>query len=84
MIMDGRWKLKRIDLRFKDFGKDVGKYAGFIEFENGDDESFKFKIKPDMASKYIELLASDIVSGADCLANDLVKSLGLVNKGDSE
>jgi len=78
--MTEEWRLGRINLRFIDFGEDAGKYTGSIEFEKGREESFKFKIQPDMAAKYIELLADDIVSGADNLAQDLVKSLGLKEK----
>ena len=86
--MKDKWRVGRINLRFIDFGEDAGKYTGSIEFEKGREESFKFKIQPDMASKYIELLADDIVNSADNLAQDLVKSLGLrdnnTRAGDSD
>lgn len=75
--MTDKWVVSRINLRFIDFGEEKGQYTGSIEFEKGREESFKFKIQPDMANRYIDLLADDIVKSADKLAEDLVKSLGL-------
>ena len=33
-------------------------------FQNGEHESFSFKIRPDMAEKYISVLSADIVASA--------------------
>lgn len=71
------WKLKDIRLSFKEYGEDKGKYAGTVTFDNGHLESFSFRIKPDMADKYIELIADDLVKGAENLGSDLLKSLKL-------
>jgi hypothetical protein len=71
------WHLAKIEIEFQKFGSDAGKYTGRIRFENGDFESFSFKIRPDMAQPYIELISSDIVKGAESLGNRLIESLGL-------
>lgn len=71
------WKLKSLRIAFAEYGEDKGKYSGVIEFENGDSESFKFKIRPNMAQPYIDLIAVDIVRGASSLGERLIKSLGL-------
>lgn len=77
MSDEKEWKLDKIELEMKGWGPDEGKYVGSVRFQNGDYESFKFRIRPDMAEAYIALIAEDLVKGADNLAQDLVKSLGL-------
>jgi hypothetical protein len=77
MSDDKEWKLKKIELELVTYGNDEGTYKGSVMFRNGDHESFKFRIKDDMAGRYIELIADDVVKGADNLAQDLIKSLGL-------
>lgn len=74
------WKLEQIDLRFQSFGENKGKYEGYVEFQNGEYESFKFKIRPDMAQAYIDLIAADVVKGAESLGSRLIESLGLKGK----
>lgn len=71
------WRLEKIELEFQTYGEDKGKYIGKIKFQNGEWESFVFKIYPDMAESYIKLISSDIVKCADNLANRLVESLKL-------
>lgn len=71
------WKLDKIELEFKSYGEDAGKYVGKIRFQNGEYESFSFKIRPDMAQPYIELIGADIVKCAESLGARLVESLGL-------
>lgn len=71
------WRLQKIELEFQRFGENKGKYIGKIRFENGDFESFEFKIKPEMAQPYIDLIGSDIVKCAESLGSRLIKSLGL-------
>ena len=71
------WKLDKIELEFKSYGEDAGKYVGKIRFANGEYESFSFKIRPDMAQPYIELIGADIVKCAESLGARLVESLGL-------
>jgi hypothetical protein len=73
------WQLKKLELEFNRFGEDRGKYTGSIRFQNGDYESFSFKIRPDMAQDYIDLISADIVKGAKSLGDRLLISLGLDN-----
>lgn len=73
------WRLDRIELEFKTWGDDKGKYFGSIRFQNGEHESFKFKIRPDQAQPYIDLIAEDVVRGAESLGQRLIESLGLNN-----
>ena len=77
------WELKSLRLGLREYGEDAGKYTGSIEFENGDEESFKFKIRPEMADSYIKLIAGDIVKSADSLAERLVASLQLRDRPES-
>ncbi len=69
------WRVNNIHLHFLNYGEDKGKYAGSIEFMNGEDESFKFKITPKMANTYIKLISKDVVRGASSLGERLLKSL---------
>ena len=71
------WKLRKIELEFNAYGKNKGQYTGSIRFQNGDFESFQFKIRPDMAQAYIDIIADDIVRGAESLGERLLVSLGL-------
>ena len=71
------WKLKKIEIEFQTYGKQKGKYCGTIEFQNGEYESFRFNVKPDMAQRYIHLISQDVVDAAECLGDRLIKSLGL-------
>ena len=73
------WRLESVSLSFMTYGEHKGKYAGSITFQNGENESFKFKVRPDMAQDYIDLIASDIVKGAANLADRLLVSLGLID-----
>jgi hypothetical protein len=82
--MDNNWRLDSIKLDFQTWGENKGKYAGSVRFENGDYESFSFKIRPDMAQPYINLIASDVVKGADALAQRLCVSLGLKENKDED
>ena len=81
-LKKGDWVLKSIWIHLNDFGKDKGTYEGIVEFSNGLEEAFKFKIRKDTAGRYIALISEDIVKGADNLANRLLESLkkqGLIN-----
>lgn len=78
------WKLKSISIDFKsgyawekEPEKKKDRYEGMIKFENEDSESFSFKVKPDMAQRYIDLIANDIVTAATGLGERLKESLGL-------
>lgn len=82
--INAQWRLKSIDIRFKNglkFEKDPVKqkdrYEGTISFENEESETFSFRVKPDMAQKYIDLIAQDIVLAATGLGERLKESLGL-------
>ena len=78
------WKLHSLDIRFQngydwekeDFKKN-DRYEGMIEFKNGHNESFSFRVLPDMADKYIALIADDISRSANRLSDDLLKSLNI-------
>jgi hypothetical protein len=71
------WRLQKLELEMQRWGDDKGAYTGSITFENGDNEMFRFKIRPDLAEPYIDLIAADIVRGADLLAERLIESLKL-------
>ena len=75
-----QWRLSSLELKFNTWGEDEGKYTGKIEFRNGLYESFSFRIRPDMAEPYIDLIASDIVTGAESLGKRLIESLGLEDR----
>jgi hypothetical protein len=83
--LNSNWRLKSIEINFKkgyDFRDNkpeekVDRYEGMISFENDERESFSFRVKPDMADKYIALIASDIVDAARGLGDRLIESLGL-------
>lgn len=70
------WRLDKVVLEFKTYGPDEGHYVGSISFTNGDHESFRFKIRKGMAKGYIELIAADVVKGAQNLGDRLILSLG--------
>jgi hypothetical protein len=82
--LNENWKLKSIKIEFKcgyNFkekeAEKYDRYEGLIEFGNDDNESFRFKIKPNMAQRYIDLIANDIVTAATGLSERLKESLGL-------
>lgn len=71
------WRLQKIELEFQTYGEHKGKYVGKIKFQNGEFESFDFKIRPEMAQPYINLMSADIVKCAESLGSRLIDSLGL-------
>ena len=71
------WKLKGLELELQGYGDDKGKYTGKVKFQNGEYESFEFKIRPDMAEAYINLIAADVVKSAENLGERLIVSLNL-------
>lgn len=75
--LDQQWKLQKIELEFQTYGEHKGKYCGSIYFTNGEHESFRFNVKPNMAQPYIDLIAEDIVIAASGLADRLMESLGI-------
>jgi hypothetical protein len=74
------WRLQKISIEFQTWGEHKGKYAGKISFENKEQESFSFNIRPDMAQAYIDLMSQDIVKCAEDLGSRLIDSLGLNSK----
>ena len=74
--MNNEWKLKSIEIEFKEYGEYKGKYIGSIRFSNGENESFRFNLRDGMAKPYIDLMADDIVKSASDLGERLIKSLG--------
>lgn len=71
------WRLDKLELEFQSYGEYKGKYIGRIRFQNGEWESFDFKIRPEMAQPYINLISADIVKCAESLGSRLIDSLGL-------
>lgn len=70
------WQLTKLEIEFNSWGEDKGKYTGSIRFDNGECESFKFKVRPNMAHDYIKLIAGDVVLAAESLGDRLIQSLG--------
>lgn len=71
------WKLQSIEIEFQNYGEHKGKYVGKIKFQNGEYESFQFKLYPGMTDKFISLIAEDVVKCSNNLAGRLIESLGL-------
>lgn len=82
--MNNDWRLDKIELEFISYGEDKGKYTGKIRFQNGAYESFSFRIRPEMAGPYVDLIAKDVVKGADSLARRLCESLGIADQLQTE
>ena len=83
-IKDETWKLDEIKIEFKhgwshekNPEKQKDRYEGTISFTNEESESFKFRIRPNMAQAYIDLISEDIVKSANSLGERLKESLGL-------
>lgn len=83
--IDNNWRLQEIKINFENGysfktnpEEQVDRYEGMIRFQNGQNESFSFKVKPDMAARYIELISEDIVIAATGLGERLKESLGLI------
>ena len=74
------WKLKKLELEFNSYGEHEGKYTGKVRFQNGELESFEFRIRPELAEPYIDLIAADVVKGAESLGSRLIESLGLKDR----
>ena len=77
MTVDKKWKLQSIKIDFMEYGEDKGKYAGKIEFSNKEDESFVFKLRPEMVRPYLNLIGREVVSTANELGEKLINQLGL-------
>jgi hypothetical protein len=80
---DEQWRLDKIEIEFKkgqsyekDPQKQMDRYEGRIRFENGEYEYFQFRVSPDMANKYISLIAEDIVLAASGLGERVKLSIG--------
>lgn len=82
--MNSDWRLQKIELEFNSYGEHKGNYTGTVRFQNGEYESFNFKIRPDMAGPYVDLIAKDVVRGADSLARRLCESLGIADQLQTE
>lgn len=79
-MADTNWRLDKIEIEFKKgykHDKTEDRYEGKIRFENGEFEMFQFKIRPDMAQSYIDIMAKDIVKCAESLGERLTGSLGI-------
>ena len=74
------WRLNSFIVEYKKGYKHeqtIDRYEGTIEFMNKDSEKFSFKIKQDMAQRYLNLIAPEIVEQANELGEKLKESLGL-------
>ena len=88
---EDNWRLNRLTVYFQegfayatDESRKVDRYEGSIEFENGVNESFSFAVKPNMAEKYISLIADDVVDAAQQLGNRLALSIKTRNDGPKQ
>jgi hypothetical protein len=82
--MNSDWRVDKIEIKFEkgyNFKDDpeerIDRYEGEIQFKNGENESFQFNIKPEMAGKYMDLISQEIVNTATELGEKLKKSLNL-------
>ncbi len=75
--MNEDWRMQKIVIELGRYGENKGKYTGSVQFENGESESFSFKLREDMCARYMELISVDLVKGANSLASRLLESLGL-------
>jgi hypothetical protein len=79
-VSSSAYKLDSIKIDFRQgysYNETKDRYEGIIKFSNGEQESFQFKIREDLAQPYIDLIAKDIVKAANDLGNRLILSLGL-------
>lgn len=70
------FQLRDLKIEFNTYGPDKGKYSGTVRFANGLSESFTFRVRPEMAHDYIKLIASDLITSAGKLGDDLITSIG--------
>ncbi len=75
--LNNDWRLQKIELEFQTYGDHKGNYLGKIKFQNGDYESFEFKIRPEMSQSYIDLIGEEIAKHAESLGSRLKDSLNL-------
>ena len=81
------WRLNNIQIKFEK-GYDWrdkeeekhDRYAGSIEFENDDKESFNLKIPTDMTTRYMDLMRGDIIKTAETLGAKIAHSIRGVNE----
>lgn len=69
------WRLQKIEIEFQRWGELKGKYTGKIQFENNENESFSFNIRPEMTEDYLKIMSDDIIRGASELGQKLVETL---------
>ena len=81
------WRLNSIEIKFEKgyswSDKEEEKhdrYAGSIEFENNEKESFNLKIPADMTTRYMDLMRGDIIKTAEALGAKIANSIRLVNE----
>jgi len=78
------WILQKIEVEYQRWGDLKGKYFGKISFQNKENESFSFNLRPDMTEDYLRLLSEDIIRGATELGGNLLMKLPLKKQDESK
>jgi hypothetical protein len=80
------WILKSIKIEFQQGSEWRGTedcYEGWIEFQNGEREQLRFKIRKDQTQPFIDIMAEEIVRTATQLGSRLQSSMGISPKEDT-
>lgn len=65
----------KIEINFNSYWENKGRYTGRIRYQNWEHEAFDFIIRPDIAERYISLIAEDVVEWAENLGKRLKSNL---------
>lgn len=68
------WKMRKIEIELNRWGDLKGQYSGSIEFENGENCSFTFALRPEMTAPYLHLIANEVAASANQLAEKIAAS----------
>jgi hypothetical protein len=83
-LVNADWKLKALNIQFMEYGDYKGKYTGTIQFQNNENEAFTFRVRPNMAQDYLNLIKNELVSAAGSLGEQLLQSLNLLPAPDEK
>jgi hypothetical protein len=78
------WILQRIEVEYQRWGNLKGTYIGKISFQNKENESFSFNLRPDMTEDYLRLISEDIIRGATELGGNLLMKLPLKKQDENK